>query len=43
MNYHSCKDRKRYGDNYSRQLCQYADNPDNCPDGDDCLNAHSRV
>lgn len=41
--YHNLKDRKRPGNFYSSDLCEYAENPENCPDGEMCLKAHNRV
>ena len=41
--YHNLKDRKRPGNFYSADLCEFAENPENCPNGDMCLKAHNRV
>lgn len=41
--YHNSKDRKRPGNFYSSDLCEYAETPENCPNGDMCLKAHNRV
>lgn len=42
MNYHNAKDRKRYG-NFYTQMCTYIKQEQKCPQGDNCLYAHSFV
>ena len=41
--YHYPKDRKRVGDFYSAELCEYTENNQSCPQGDKCLKSHSCV
>lgn len=41
--YHNAKDRKRADYFYSSDLCEYAENSENCPNGDACTKAHNRV
>lgn len=41
--YHNSKDRKRPGNFFSSDLCEFAENPDSCPNGDMCPKAHNRV
>lgn len=41
--YHNAKDRKRYGEYYTQNMCEYILNDKKCPSGDACYNAHSRV
>ena len=41
--YHNSRDRKRPGNMFSSEMCEYAENPDNCPYGDKCPKAHNRV
>lgn len=41
--YHNSKDRKRPEGGYTADLCEYAENPENCPKGDNCNRAHNRV
>lgn len=38
--YHNSKDRKRVGNFYISELCEFHDN---CPKGDNCLKSHNRV
>lgn len=41
--YHNSKDRKRPENFYSSDLCDFAEAPENCPNGDACTKAHNRV
>ena len=41
--YHNNKDRKRPGDFYSTELCEYIERNEPCPYGENCLKAHNRV
>jgi hypothetical protein len=41
--YHYPKDRKRVGDFYSADLCEYIENNQTCPNGDKCTKSHSCV
>lgn len=41
--YHYPKDRKRVGDFYSADLCEYIENNQICPNGDKCTKSHSCV
>lgn len=41
--FHNSKDRKRLGDFYSSDLCEYVEKGLNCPYGDVCRFAHNRV
>lgn len=41
--YHNAKDRKRPGNAFSSEICEYADNPEFCPYGEKCPRAHNRV
>lgn len=43
MHYHNAKDRKRPGNFYSETLCRFVEEGRKCPQGDECLSAHSRV
>ncbi len=41
--YHNAKDRKRAGNFYSADLCEFVERGENCPYGDNCAKSHNRV
>lgn len=41
--YHNSKDKKRPGNFYSADLCEYAEREESCPNGDLCQKSHNRV
>ena len=43
VNYHNSKDRKRYGNFYSDNMCSYISKGEKCPRGEECTDSHSRV
>lgn len=43
INYHNAKDRKRFGNFYTPEMCQYIKKEQKCPEGENCVYAHSFV
>ena len=41
--YHNSKDRKRLGNFYSADLCEYVEKSEQCPFGEMCIHSHNRV
>ena len=41
--YHNCKDKKRPGNFYTADICEYAEREETCPNGDLCQKSHNRV